>query len=224
MARDDDDRDRSGLWISLIILLLLLAGGFFVWRWFASAPDKYVAPTVGEATVDVTVDEGSYDIDEPPLDDASDPFDYSDERDFEPDFSADGYGENDPDLADLPVIEEVVPEPPDPVDFNVYFELMEWRLTDAARSSLDAQLAGFDPALAQEVKVDGHTDTAGTTSYNRPLSVRRAQIVRRYLIDNGVPRGVIEMQGHGESQLAKPTADGVREPMNRRAEVSIRFE
>ena len=39
----------------------------------------------------------------------------------------------------------------------------------------------------------------------------------------GVNGGVISLDGKGETQLARPTADGVREPLNRRATIGINF-
>ena len=39
----------------------------------------------------------------------------------------------------------------------------------------------------------------------------------------GVNGGVVSLDGRGETQLARATADGVREPLNRRATVDINF-
>jgi hypothetical protein len=38
-----------------------------------------------------------------------------------------------------------------------------------------------------------------------------------------VSGGVVSLDGRGETQLARATADGVREPLNRRATVDINF-
>ena len=43
------------------------------------------------------------------------------------------------------------------------------------------------------------------------------------LVAQGVNGGVIALDGKGETNLAKPTADGVREPLNRRATIDINF-
>jgi outer membrane protein OmpA-like peptidoglycan-associated protein len=42
------------------------------------------------------------------------------------------------------------------------------------------------------------------------------------LVHDGVPRNVISIQGFGQTHLLVPTADGVREPQNRRVEIIIR--
>ncbi|MBG7613678.1 cell envelope biogenesis protein OmpA, partial [Brevundimonas sp. BAL450] len=39
----------------------------------------------------------------------------------------------------------------------------------------------------------------------------------------GVSGGVVQLDARGETDLARPTADGVREPLNRRATIDINF-
>ena len=69
----------------------------------------------------------------------------------------------------------------------------------------------------------GHTDTSGSNQYNQGLSERRAGVVRDALVARGIAAGSITAQAHGESDLAQPTRDGVREPLNRRTAVTISF-
>jgi OOP family OmpA-OmpF porin len=57
--------------------------------------------------------------------------------------------------------------------------------------------------------------------YNDRLSARRADTVKQAFVAGGIPEAQITTVAHGETNLAKPTADGVREPLNRRAEVQI---
>jgi OOP family OmpA-OmpF porin len=71
------------------------------------------------------------------------------------------------------------------------------------------------------VTVIGHTDTTGTDDYNMRLSDRRAAAVRDALIAQGVYAKMIKLKAMGEKDLAVPTADGVREPKNRRAQILI---
>ena len=67
----------------------------------------------------------------------------------------------------------------------------------------------------------GHTDTVGSAAYNQALSERRAASVQRVLVADGVPGGEITTIGVGKTGLLVPTADGVREPQNRRAEIVL---
>lgn len=112
----------------------------------------------------------------------------------------------------------------DPIDFTVYFDYDKSNLTPQA-STLIREAASR--ALSNDIDtvvVAGNTDTSGSSAYNQALSERRARVVRDALIANGVSADAIRMEAYGETNLAKPTADGVREPLNRRSEVTISFE
>ena len=78
--------------------------------------------------------------------------------------------------------------------------------------------------VGSEMCIRDSTDTSGSSAYNQALSQRRAAVVREALIANGVPADSIETRAFGESNLAKSTPDGTREPLNRRSEVTISFE
>jgi outer membrane protein OmpA-like peptidoglycan-associated protein len=75
----------------------------------------------------------------------------------------------------------------------------------------------------QGATVVGHTDTSGSAAYNVGLSERRAGVVRDALIARGMNAGAINTQARGETELARATANGVREPLNRRTAVTISF-
>lgn len=68
----------------------------------------------------------------------------------------------------------------------------------------------------------GHTDRAGSDAYNDALALRRANAVAAALAAAGVAPGAVAASGKGESEPRVPTADGVREPQNRRVEISAR--
>ncbi len=57
--------------------------------------------------------------------------------------------------------------------------------------------------------LSGHADRRGPEAYNKPLSERRAELAKRYLIEQGIPEANIETQGYGEEQNL--TADQVKE-------------
>ncbi|WP_425410168.1 OmpA family protein [Hyphococcus sp.] len=112
----------------------------------------------------------------------------------------------------------------DPIQFTVYFDYDKSNLTSQA-SDLVREAASR--ALANDIDnvvVAGNTDTSGSSAYNQALSERRARVVRDALIANGVSADRIRLEAYGENNLAKPTADGVREPLNRRSDVTISFE
>lgn len=71
------------------------------------------------------------------------------------------------------------------------------------------------------ISVNGHTDDVGSDEYNQKLSERRAQAVHDYLVNAGLSRDILSVQGHGKSRpLVKGTSDAAR-ARNRRVELGI---
>jgi len=108
-------------------------------------------------------------------------------------------------------------------EFVVYFEWDRSNLNQAALETLDAAVARARECNIANVVVVGHTDTSGSTAYNQGLSERRASVVREALVARGIGAGSITTQARGETELARATRDGVREPLNRRTAVTISF-
>ncbi|MEW5850543.1 MAG: OmpA family protein [Myxococcota bacterium] len=72
-----------------------------------------------------------------------------------------------------------------------------------------------------KVRVEGHTDDVGSDEHNRDLSQRRAEAVRRFLVDAGVEGERLEAVGYGET---RPVADNKNEKgreVNRRVEFIV---
>lgn len=70
-----------------------------------------------------------------------------------------------------------------------------------------------------KVSVVGHTDTAGSKSYNYALGGRRAEAVQKMLIQYGIPASQIVAVSSGEEDLAVPTPDNTPNAANRRVRV-----
>ena len=82
------------------------------------------------------------------------------------------------------------------------------------------QLVGVTRANKNvRVSVVGHTDTAGSKSYNYALGGRRAEAVQKMLIEYGIPASQIVAVSAGEEDLKVPTPDGVPNAENRRVRV-----
>ncbi len=112
----------------------------------------------------------------------------------------------------------------DPLELTVYFDYDKSNLSSAASALISEAASRALENDIDTVVVAGNTDTSGGSAYNQALSERRARVVRDALIANGVPADRVRMEANGENNLATPTADGVREPLNRRADVVITFE
>lgn len=69
--------------------------------------------------------------------------------------------------------------------------------------------------------VVGHTDRAGSDQYNNDLSARRARSVANLMDSLGIDSARIRVSSEGETKPRVPTEDGVRNPQNRRVEISV---
>ena len=103
----------------------------------------------------------------------------------------------------------------------VYFGWDEDDLTDRARQTLQEVAQNYRATGQAAVTLAGHADRSGSAGYNVGLSQRRANAVRDHLVSLGVPAGSITSQAFGETRPAVETADGVREPDNRRVEITF---
>jgi outer membrane protein OmpA-like peptidoglycan-associated protein len=113
------------------------------------------------------------------------------------------------------------PERQEPRTFTVYFGFDSAQLSQEARDVLNRVARAAENRPDAEISATGFTDTAGPADYNQDLSFRRAQAVERGLTNLGVADDRIGTAARGENQLAVETADGVREPQNRRVQISL---
>ena len=84
---------------------------------------------------------------------------------------------------------------------------------------IEQAAAAYRAGTPVQIQVTGYTDRSGSPGYNQRLSERRAAAVADALARLGVPRNDMAVSGRGENDNRVPTADGVREPQNRRVEI-----
>lgn len=109
------------------------------------------------------------------------------------------------------------------LEFKIYFDWDRADISPTASQTIDAALARARGCQLQRITIIGHADTSQSTAYSQALSERMAAAVRHALVSRGVNANLIETSGRGETGPARPTADGVREPLNRRVEVAFTF-
>jgi len=105
--------------------------------------------------------------------------------------------------------------------FIVFFDWDRADITPQAASILDNAATAYQQTGQAQVVLAGHADRSGSTAYNDRLSQRRAEAVRQYLAGRGVPEGSTRTEAFGENRPLVETADGVREPQNRRVEITF---
>ena len=106
--------------------------------------------------------------------------------------------------------------------YLVFFDFNKSNITAGADSVLDAVVAELHKRGKTSIQVVGHTDTSGSDSYNEKLAMRRANAVKAALAKRGVDVKEVGVEGRGEKELLVKTADGVREPANRRAQITFK--
>jgi outer membrane protein OmpA-like peptidoglycan-associated protein len=106
-----------------------------------------------------------------------------------------------------------------PKSYLVFFDFNKSDLTPQAVSIVDQAAANAGPAKVTQLTVTGHTDTVGSDAYNMRLSRRRAESVASQLEKDGIPSSEIQIVAKGKRDLLVPTADGVKEPQNRRVQI-----
>ncbi len=105
--------------------------------------------------------------------------------------------------------------------YIVFFDFDESTLNSGANSILDSAANEAQGRSLIAIDLVGHTDTSGSRDYNQRLSMKRADAVRAGLVARGVDPSLINVNHRGESELMVDTADGVREPANRRTEITF---
>ncbi len=119
-------------------------------------------------------------------------------------------------------VQSVAPAPATARTYLVFFDFNRADLTGRAREIIGEAAQNSRRVQSTRIEVAGHADRSGSPQYNQRLSQRRAEAVASELVSRGVNRSDIGVTAFGESQPLVQTADGVREPQNRRVEIVLR--
>jgi outer membrane protein OmpA-like peptidoglycan-associated protein len=107
------------------------------------------------------------------------------------------------------------------VNLNIPFQLNSSALKPQASEQLkQLELALASPSLGGDrFVVAGHTDAKGSAEYNKQLSLRRAETVKRFLVEKGIDPQRLDTIGYGSEKLLSP--DHPDDPSNRRVEIRV---
>ncbi len=105
--------------------------------------------------------------------------------------------------------------------YLVFFDFDRSSVLPAGQSVVSSAVAEMKKRTVTTVTVVGHADTAGSKTYNKRLSLKRANAVKAELVAQGIDPKTIRVDHKGEDELMVPTPDGVREPANRRTVVTF---
>ena len=91
---------------------------------------------------------------------------------------------------------------PSALSLPVHFDFDSTTISPSAREQLDALAAGIKLLPPErKVLIEGHTDASGPDDYNQLLSLRRAAVVRQYLVQtHGIAAERLRDTGYGKRQ------------------------
>ncbi|MFA7693162.1 MAG: OmpA family protein [Candidatus Hydrogenedentes bacterium] len=130
---------------------------------------------------------------------------------------------------EAPVVEEPAPveTPPAPpartaiILNNVLFDFDKAVLKAEGKAEVDKLIAEMKKYPGDTVLIEGHTCNIGTHEYNMGLGQRRADAVKKYMIENGIEEARIQTQSFSYDRPAVANDSAANRKLNRRAEFKI---
>ena len=107
------------------------------------------------------------------------------------------------------------------LDTDTYFDFDKATLKPEGRAKLDELANRLSDMRLEVVVATGHTDSIGTKKYNQRLSMRRAQAVKAFLEEKGLPVDKIFTTGKGEAEPIASNKSRTGRAKNRRVEVEV---
>jgi peptidoglycan-associated lipoprotein len=104
----------------------------------------------------------------------------------------------------------------------VYFAYQSDALDQAAQDALNDNAKTLRDHPDMKVEVGGHCDERGSVSFNLSLGDKRAQAVRKYLVDAGVSADQLTAVSYGKERPADEGHDESAWAKNRRAAFTAR--
>lgn len=103
-----------------------------------------------------------------------------------------------------------------------YFERSSSKLRDDYTSSIESLVSVLQRNQHMNITIVGHTSADGSSRLNRPLSLKRAKVIRKLLLKGGVDDERISVTGVGSEQPRVIRNTEEHQSANRRAEVFLR--
>jgi outer membrane protein OmpA-like peptidoglycan-associated protein len=104
----------------------------------------------------------------------------------------------------------------------IHFGFDKFTLTPASKEQLMNLLKDTQAIASVKIKIHGHCDSSGPSTYNDRLSVQRVEAVHRFLLSKGfADSNIIEKKGHGEKIPINKNATKEQRSLNRRVDLVV---
>jgi outer membrane protein OmpA-like peptidoglycan-associated protein len=125
--------------------------------------------------------------------------------------------------AEIPVrVAAPAPLPMDVIHTDVYFDFKSVRLRADAVRTLQEKAAAMERSSTWGVLVQGYADSQGSPEYNRVLALKRAEAVKQFLVELGVPEASVKVATVGADGILCDDATRECQQLNRRVHLEIR--
>ena len=106
--------------------------------------------------------------------------------------------------------------------YEIVFKTGSAVLLAKGKPILDTVVAYLKRNPDVEVTIDGHTDNTGSDKVNNPLSVKRAEATKKYLVSKGIKADRLVTAGFGSTQPVADNKTKEGREKNRRIEIKIK--
>ena len=124
-------------------------------------------------------------------------------------------------VAEAAEAEEVIPVPEHLV-IQFAFDRSDFKPSEETFRYVSDCKAYLEKNPGAMLDITGHTDAIGTSAYNQALGMKRAESVKSFFAEQGLPAEIIEITSMGESLPAAENATPEGRAANRRTEITIK--
>jgi outer membrane protein OmpA-like peptidoglycan-associated protein len=104
---------------------------------------------------------------------------------------------------------------------NIEYKVGQYDLPLSFRRTLDDLVITLKEYPDVKVEIIGHTDSLGQFEFNKALSLRRANVIKKYLIEKGVEAERVTAKGLADAEPIAPNTTFAGRQKNRRIEILL---
>jgi outer membrane protein OmpA-like peptidoglycan-associated protein len=105
--------------------------------------------------------------------------------------------------------------------YEIAFRSNKAVLLPNSKLLLDTVVTYLQTNAGVKVTIDGHTDNTGSDKINDPLSVKRAEATKAYLVSKGIDAARMTTAGYGSKRPIADNKTAIGKRKNRRIEIKI---